>query len=323
MDKWKKNLIRQLFHYSACSLQVEHAFYNKNLHIPRRLYKYRSFSCRHKKALEKGTLYRCSPHKFNDPYDTAIYFNVDKLLIENRSLEEAAQAAEVATEEATPYRPKPIREPIRFGDWRKKALEKAHAYAPDEFRSIPNISEAVEEASQLANERMITLLSERFRGGFSVISLSEAASSILMWSHYSNDHTGFCIEYDFSTLPPEDPRRKFCFPVYYRGKITDATRYLAKSDPATVNILLGQYFCLLKSDEWAYEKEWRIVLPTGHTLANAEMIMPTPSAIILGARVTSRNEKWMRGYCDYNSIPLKKMQQRRNAFKLDIVPYGE
>ena len=323
MDKWKKNLVRCLFHYSACNLQTEHAFYIKNLHIPQRLYKYRKFSDQHKRALENGILYRCSPDKFNDPYDTAVYFNVDRLLMEDRSLEEAVQAAEVATVEATPYSPKPIQEPIRFGNWRKKALEETLAHAPDEFRSIPNLSAAIEKASQLENERMMTRLSEHFRSGFGVISLSEVPSSILMWSHYSNNHAGFCIEYDFSTMPPEDLRRRFCFPVYYRGKLTDATRYLAKADPATINFSFGQYLCLLKSDVWRYEKEWRIVFPTGHTHANAEILMPTPSAIILGARVKSENEQWMKGYCNHNSIPLKKMQQRRNSFKLDIVSNGE
>jgi hypothetical protein len=39
--------------------------------------------------------------------------------------------------------------------------------------------------------------------------------------------------------------------------------------------------CLLKSDEWAYEQEWRIVLPTGATHANVEQLMPKPASIIL------------------------------------------
>jgi hypothetical protein len=41
-----------------------------------------------------------------------------------------------------------------------------------------------------------------------------------------------------------------------RNKLIDATRYLARR--ADYNNLFGVYICLLKSDEWAYEKEWRI-----------------------------------------------------------------
>ena len=34
--------------------------------------------------------------------------------------------------------------------------------------------------------------------------LSETPSSILMWSHYAMNHTGFCVEYDFNNLSAEN-----------------------------------------------------------------------------------------------------------------------
>ena len=323
MDNWQKKLVRLLFHYSARKLQIEHTFYIKNAHIPQRLYKYRSFCGEHKEALEKNVLWRCSPNKFNDPYDTAIYFNPDKLLIENRSWEDAIHAVERVFEEATPHRPKPIQNPIRFRNWRRSVLEEARTNAPEDLHAIPNGLAAVEEAVRLANERMIIQLSEHFRGGFSAVSLSEEPSSIRMWSHYSKNHTGFCIEYDFSTISPEDLRRRLCFPVYYRGKLTDATRYLTHASPENINIYFSLYLCLLKSDEWAYEKEWRIVYPTGQAQANAEISMPRPSAIILGARVDTKDKKWMVEYCNHNNLPLMTIRQERSSFKLEILPYCE
>lgn len=321
MNNWQKKLVRLLFHYSSENLQIEHAFHIKNAHIPQRLYKYRSFCSGHKDALEKNVLRRCSPNKFNDPFDTAIYFNPDKLLMEDRSLEDAVRAAERVSEEATPHRPEPIRKPIGFGNWRKRVLEEAHSNTPEDFRVIPNGPEAIEEAVRLANERMIIQLSEHLRGGFSVVSLSEEPSSTLMWSHYSKNHTGFCIEYDFSAISPEDLRRRLCFPVYYRGKLTDATKYLTHVDPASVNIYFGQYLCLLKSKEWAYEKEWRIVYPTGQAQAIAEISMPRPSAIILGARVGTKDKEWMVDYCNHNNVPLMTIRQKRSSFKFEILPY--
>lgn len=323
MNNWQKKLVRLLFHYSAQKLEIEHAFRIKNAHIPPRLYKYRSFCSKHKEALENNVLWRCSPNKFNDLFDTSIYFDPDKLPIEYRSLEGAVHAAERVSEESTPHRPEPIRQPIRFGNWRKSILEEAHTNAPADFHAIPNGPEAVEEAVQLANERMIIQLSEYFRNDFSVASLSEEPSSNLMWSHYSENHTGFCIEYDFSSISSKDLRRRLCFPVYYRGKVTDATRYLTHADPASVNIFFGQYLCLLKSDEWAYEKEWRIVYPTGQAQANAEMSMPRPSAIILGAGVNTKDKKWMVAYCNQYNIPLMTIRQKRNSFRLEILPYCE
>src|SRR5262249_51207590 len=86
MEKWKCELIRYLFPYSARRLMTEKAFASKHPHIPSSLYKYRSFSDQHKAALEKGALWRSSPDRFNDPYDSVVYFDTNRFFIENRSV---------------------------------------------------------------------------------------------------------------------------------------------------------------------------------------------------------------------------------------------
>jgi hypothetical protein len=103
-------------------------------------------------------------------------------------------------------------------------------------------------------------MTEQLRRGFSVLSLSENPVSKLMWSHYSDSHRGFCIEYNFAKLPYDDLRRRLCFPVFYTHKLRDATRYMAKTDFIDYNNLFGQF---MWSDDWAYEKEWRIVYAIG------------------------------------------------------------
>ena len=84
------------------------------------------------------------------------------------------------------------------------------------------------------------------------------------------------------------------------------------------NNLFAIFMCLLKSDEWAYEREWRIVETIGPAHANREIAMPRPAAVILGALVSPADEAWMRGFCDGNAIPLKKVFQRRDEFRLEI-----
>ena len=192
--------------------------------------------------------------------------------------------------------------------------------APEDTERLEEFYEILEEYIKKQNEDMVIRFTEHMQNGFSVLSLSELSTSILMWSHYSDAHQGFCIEYNFSVLPYEDLRRRLCFPVYYRKKITDATRYLARTDLANFNNLFGQYLCLLKGDEWEYEREWRIVYPTGHSNANDTVVMPTPSSIILGIRVDSNNKKWTANFCNLNGIPLMQVRQRRDAFRLEVVP---
>jgi hypothetical protein len=105
--------------------------------------------------------------------------------------------------------------------------------------------------------------------------------------------------------------------MFYRKKLTDATRYFAKRDFKDFNNLFGIYICLLKSDEWAYEKEWRIACTVGASNATDRVQMPKPKAIILGARVQAGDETWMREFCN-NAIPLKRMVQRHNEFRLEV-----
>lgn len=244
-----------MFCYSADRLQIERAFLIKNPHIPNKLYKYRQFCEQHLEALRSNLLWRCSPDRFNDPYDTSIHFNVDHLLMENLSLQDALQNAEILLEKTDSQGPLSIQNAVRTGDWRRRIFEEIISDAPDAVADIFAIREIVEGIFEQQSEKSMARFTEFLQSGFSVVSLSQVPSSILMWSHYSDSHKGFCIEYDFLSISPDDLRRRLCFPVYYRKKLTDATRYLTRGSPEKLNNLFGQYLCLLKSDEWAYEKE--------------------------------------------------------------------
>jgi hypothetical protein len=106
--------------------------------------------------------------------------------------------------------------------------------------------------------------------------------------------------------------------VFYRKKLTDATPYLARPDIHDFNNLFGAYMCLLKSDEWAYEGEWRIVMAIRRSNANSPMDMPKPKSIILGAHVRPNNEAWMRTICNSHGVRLRRVFQRHNEFRLEI-----
>jgi hypothetical protein len=157
-------------------------------------------------------------------------------------------------------------------------------------------------------------VSNYIRQGYSVVSLAGDVASVLMWSHYSQEHKGFCIEYNLSGTE----FGRLCYPVIYRKKLLDATRYMFKKDPTDFNNLFPIYACILKSDEWSYEREWRIVLPAGTPYAIDQISMPKPSAIILGALVEPDNEAWMRKFCDSRAIPLRKMIQHPHEFRLEV-----
>jgi hypothetical protein len=298
-------------------MRIERAFSIKHLHLPPSLFKYRRFCKNHIDALKRSVLWLSSPDRFNDPYEAAVSFDLDRLWVEDYTVEEFAGVIKERTKEKRNWEPQPLVHPIRSDQWRKKIFtefvtgmgrrskERLLAYIETFFREHHN--EQMERMSRL------------FRSGFSVLSLSENFSSHLMWAHYSDSHKGFCIEYNLSCLPPDDFLTRFCFPVFYTKKLRDATRYVTSKNMEDLNNLFGILMCLMKKDEWAYEREWRIVDSVGARKANREITMPTPSGIILGLNVRDKDEADMRAFCREQKVPLRKMSQLSGSFELDMV----
>lgn len=82
-------------------------------------------------------------------------------------------------------------------------------------------------------------------------SFSESNNSIHMWSLYANENKGVCVEYD--------PSLYSCclYRVKYEPKPID---YSPLEDLATGKITNKEMLSILiKSDQWAEEKEWRII----------------------------------------------------------------
>ncbi|MFQ2123840.1 DUF2971 domain-containing protein [Aeromonas jandaei] len=105
--------------------------------------------------------------------------------------------------------------------------------------------------------------------GVGVISFSETHRNLLMWSHYSNDHKGICIEVEtdwckskkrlsdtYSNVIHTFKR------VQYDSRRVDFSEMnelnLSEFEIALIDICVKQL--TLKSDEWMYEKEHRYIL---------------------------------------------------------------
>lgn len=99
------------------------------------------------------------------------------------------------------------------------------------------------------------------RNNIKITCFSEKLFSMPMWSHYANNHTGFCIEYDFTRLSYENDLTKYLFPVGYESHRYDITNLLkmAISEPDDPRVNLFFFLMLLKQSRWSYEKEWRII----------------------------------------------------------------
>jgi hypothetical protein len=192
------------------------------LERPRRLYKFQSFDSEgySLQNLMERQVWLSNPTVFNDPFDTALTCNNLKSKM--------------------PW----LLHPVVTGD--------------------PVLAKYVEEMFVALERYAANNTSALFRANFKVSCFSERSDSILMWGHYADGHKGFCVEYDIAFY--DNTARQWgavaeLLPIKYTADRFDATSFFdeALGGSPDMNVWTGRLAACHKAEEWAYEKEWRLV----------------------------------------------------------------
>jgi hypothetical protein len=125
---------------------------------------------------------------------------------------------------------------------------------PDKAEKL--IAEVVSDYADVVEANYDRSVKEVYRQldrNFGVLSLSEAPTSPLMWSHYADGGRGFLIEFD--------PQHTW---FWAKRDNRDSFRHLGRVKyeervPAYFLNLPDDIALYSKSVEWSYEKEWRII----------------------------------------------------------------
>ncbi len=262
---------------------------------PEYLYKYRRWDDQHpydKKILTESIIYFASAKSFNDPFDCSVPFNF------KISDDQALERIKGLIKKNNPFLPsQDVKRQAK--SWQKKGYYKD----PNNLRTLCEQD-----------------LERRFTTG--ILSLSETCNDILMWSHYSAAHTGFCVGLDKNALDK------------YRDDIHGTTRKLVDSrkviyqdaypDFNFFEMNAEESFILpliTKSAHWAYEQEHRCLLYDDYD----KEIPLKPGIIrkiIFGCRMRPETQNEIRailngkqsGVSFFNAIP------KENSFGLDIAP---
>lgn len=174
------------------------------------------------------------------------------------------------------------------------------------------LGEAVEELKQKINELI------------GVTCFAERPDNILMWSHYANKHTGFCVEYDFSKLKSVEAKLML-FPVIYSKKrpilpmelfdFSDLNNVkLAEGDLPIPEIVEAM---LTKSEIWNYEEEWRIVCFLKN-LNEQKLVESMASKVYLGVNIKKEDEKKICAIADKKGILVERFVSSVDAFTLNL-----
>lgn len=159
-----------------------------------------------------------------------------------------------------------------------------------------------------------------------VTCFSERPDNILMWSHYANKHTGFCVEYDFNRLKSVDAKLML-FPVIYTKKrpilpigafdFSDLNNVKVKEKDLPLPDLIETM--LIKSDIWQYEEEWRIVLLLKN-LNEQKLFENIVNKVYLGSNITKENEEKIRALASKKGFLVEKYVNSSDSFELQAKP---
>jgi len=140
-----------------------------------------------------------------------------------------------------------------------------------------------------------------------------------MWSHYAQNHQGFCVEYDLEALPPDHPFRRGLYPVIYSRQLYDLTPYAEKlvaQDREKVNPLWPILGVIHKFDGWKYEEEWRFVSIGPNVSADQNWRVPTPVHVFLGSKMEAAKIEELLAICEQKGIKVSQMQLANDRFEL-------
>lgn len=313
------------------------------LNMPKKLYKYyrntikdgESINYSHL-ALENNTVFMQSPSEFDDVYDSDIHIEYGEYekyrLLEycrrcQLNVDSKATAQELGNS---------------FLRWIFEAYQRTHSFdalfqkEPEtELEKLSNqcfclrlqneLQKGIDWGNALANilNTEYKDLSLNLKTTFRTSCFTTTPYSQLMWGgSYADCHRGFCIEY--TVLPENEAYQEVyqnLFPMIYcrvRPSITE--QIVAYKDKAlTEENLWDIYFhgALRKSIDWAYQNEWRMLLPMGRAKGTDYNIAFFPiTKVFLGNRMTSEKRKSIIEICHRRNIPYVGVTRNPDYFEM-------
>jgi hypothetical protein len=159
------------------------------------------------------------------------------------------------------------------------------------------------------DEEEIWTIVEGLQDDLRAACFSETWKSILMWSHYANCHTGFCLEYDTEEM--KDFKRSRLFPALYLEDQIDITDYVMNLTLNTVLITM-----LSKAKEWEYEKEWRLLFTKEYTKEHLYFRREIKS-IILGVKYDGKHMNKIIDWAIKNKKEVYKAKKMLGKYEID------
>lgn len=197
---------------------------------------------------------------------------------------------------------------------------KIAAEKDDETITDDQIEEIHEALNKFNDERLVDMnrkYSDVLQKGNKIYCLCEEVYSMLMWSHYANNHEGFALEYNFNEMPVSDVRPRSLWPVIYENRLHDISLYLQEHRRnGFFNQFIGILAAIHKAADWKYEKEWRMIYPLGTSHSSNNFPVPTPKALYLGSKISDGDKLTLTRIANEKNIDVYEMELAHNEYKM-------
>lgn len=193
-------------------------------------------------------------------------------------------------------------------------------------RFLENMSVQLSDNAKLS-EAIFVARQEDLRSRARVCCFCKQANSVLMWSHYAQEHGGVVLGFSTESLEshfkrPVEPV-KYCsdFPLLIDVKTWAESAVfgwplpdITKNDP--------RIWALLKADAWSYEREWRFawIAPRGTSgyLIDHDFPGTTLIEVVFGCKTKQEDVAAVRGLAISlnNEVEFSRMETHPARFEL-------
>ncbi|WP_333590924.1 DUF2971 domain-containing protein [Brevundimonas sp.] len=231
-------------------------------------------------AYLEGKAYLSSPLAFNDPFDCLPPVLLPKTLDE-------------------------------FEEQKPAFAQRLHQSMP--HMSVADITSVIDQAiGNSSIDAFTEITRESFNNSgaqMGVFCLAECIQSVLMWSHYADNHKGIALRFEFRGRL--DCGLMPLFKVRYSSERAALTAFFSGDNQAEA---ITTALCT-KAEFWKYEQEWRFVEPAGAG-KTIEFDPKVITSIVLGAKTRDEDAFWLIDQGIKRGIPVMRVIPNPETFDL-------
>lgn len=244
-----------------------------------RLYKYGKLTKYSEQLFTTGSIWFSTAEKLNDPFECAPNFQL------THNPEKIMSSIFRGLQHRYPH--------LLVNDLLEMA---ANIYNEDRHRD--------NEVWKNMGEDMINV----FRKKVGLYCLSERRDSILMWSHYADEHLGYCIGFTATDYTPMFGRAQ---KVDYSEKYPLIDHYVTPIEEQ------AKLAFQTKFTDWKYEKEWRII---EHQNGSGVQSYPHElmESVTFGLRMEKKEKELIRSWTNQRKTPVRFYESMQGKTKFEL-----